>query len=417
MGTFRFAYFNKFLDVTIPDANLVEKLQSAKAPALDDVYKETRSALTSPIGTVPLKNSVGENSSVLLAVPDKSRHTDVREILRAVLDELLEAGVKKDNITIIIALGTHRAMSGKEIAAKIGEKIATQFNVVNHDHNTPSALIDFGQTDDGVPAVFNKLIAENDFVISIGNISAHPVGGYSGGAKGLLPGLASPRTIFSLHWDAIQFPLFDIFGKADNPMRTRMEKVVGMAGLDFIVNTTENADREISGIFAGHYIDAHRAGVKFMQSSPLMAFPLEMSDVLIIGLGSDRPDFWGGAAGIYAAAALLNEGGTLVLFAECPEGVAPEHPVVLDYGYPHYKELIKHVESGKINDKTGASHVVTIGKIIVEKKIKVILVSRGISKAEAFKLGFGFCDDPQKAVDLAIAGASADARVLFYERI
>jgi len=417
MGIFRFAYFDEYLEVSIPDNRLIPKLESTKTLPVSDVYKETIKAFTSPIGVLPLKDNVGRKSRVLITVPDKSRHTDIREVLRAVLDELLNAGVQNENITILIALGTHRAMTKEEIAEKIGARVAQEYKVVNHDYDDPSSLIDLGKTSDGLPAEFNRLVIDHDYIISIGNITVHPVGGYSGGAKGLLPGIAGRQSTDYFHWEATKYPLFDIFGNPDNPVRHEMEQIVGKVGLDFIVNTTENSDQEISGIFAGHFIDAHRSGVKFLQSSPLMAFPTELSDILVVGLGNDRPDFWAGAAGIYAAAALLKEGGTLVLFAACPEGVAPEHPVVREYGYPRWKELIDLVENGTIAEKTGASHVVTVGKIIDGKDLKVMLVSQGISKTDTETLGFQYFEDPQKAVDEAIERMRSNARVLIYERI
>lgn len=417
MAPTRFCFYDGFVEVSVPEENLVRKMDVACAPALGDIYEATLAAVRSPAGAAPLGESVARGKRVLVVVPDKSRHTDIREVLRAVLDELGSAGVAGDDVTIIIALGTHRAMTAGEIASKLGEGPAREYRVINHDYDDLVSLIDLGKTSEGLPVEFNKAVREHDFIISIGNISAHPVAGYSGGAKGLLPGISGKRSTDYFHWRSTAYPLFEVFGNPENPVRAEMERIVGEVGLDFIVNTTDNSERRTSGVFAGHYIEAHRLGLAFLRQTPMIAFPVEQPDVLLVGMGPDRPDFWGGAAGIYAAGALLKEGGTLVLFAACPEGVAPEHSVVLEYGYPRWEEVREDVESGRITDRTGASHVVTIGKVLSEKRMRVMLVSRGISGADCERMGFEHFDDPQQALDEAMRSAPAGARVLAYQRI
>ena len=413
----RFAFWDESVEVSVPEDNMVQKIDVKPAPPLPEVYEATLNAMRSPVGTVPIKESVRAGSRVLVAVPDKSRHTDIRPVVKAVLDEVTSAGVRVEDVTIIIALGTHRAMTSDEIADKVGDVSARDYRVVNHDYDDIACLVDLGKTSDGLPVEFNKLVTEHDYIISIGNISAHPVAGYSGGAKGLLPGISGKRSTDYLHWESTRYHLFEVFGNPDNPVRAEMERIVGEVGLDFIVNTTENADREVTGVFAGHFVEAHREGLAFLRQTPLIAFPTEQPDVLVVGMGIDRPDLWGGAAGIYAASALLKEGGTLILFAACPEGVAPEHPVVLDYGYPNWEKVRELVEKGEITDRTGASHVVTIGKVLAEKKMDVVLVSRGICESDAERMGFHHFDDHQRAFDEAMWVAGAGARVLAYERI
>ncbi len=417
MGAYTFAFFDSRVDVELPDESLVPKTAPDPAPPIGDVYRSTRDALRDPIGTPPLSAGIDRESRILVAVPDRSRHTDIRAVLRAVLDEIAEAGAERERVTLLVALGTHRPMSDREIAEKVGEDVARTYRVMNHDYDDPAMLVDLGETADGLPVEFNRQITEHDYIVSIGAIAPHPVGGFSGGAKGLLPGIAGKRSTDYFHWAATGYPLFEIFGNPDNPVRHEMEGIVRSVGLDCIVNVTENAEREISGVFAGHFIEAHRAGVAFLREHPSIAFPLEMTDLMIVGLGRDRPDFWGGAAGIYAAAAFLKPQGTLVLFAACPEGVAPEHPVVTEYGYRRWREIAGLVEEGVIPDRTGASHLVTVGRILDEKEIEVLIVSEGIDGEDAAVLGFSSFEKPQDAVDEAISRAGSDARILIYERI
>jgi len=416
MGVCDFHYFDRLVRIDIPDEYLTEKISPEPVPPLADIAGEVLEATADPIGAPPLGSTLTPRSRVLIAVPDKSRHTDMREILHAVLKRIEAAGVHRDNITILIATGTHRPMTDEEIAAKFSPGIIGGYRVVNHVYDDMSSLIDLGTTKDGLPVQFNRLITEHDFIISIGAIKPHPVGGYSGGAKGLLPGIAGKRSTDYFHWEATKYPLFDIFGNPDNPVRFEMEDIVAKAGLSFIVNATENADGQISGVFAGDFVAAHRAGVAFLKETPLIAFPLTLPDILVVGLGKDRPDLWGGAAGIFLSAAFLKENGVLVLLAACPEGVARNHQVVLEHGYGNWRDVEKLVENGTIADRTGASHVVTIGKILEEKRMRVILVSESISPAEADRLGFIGMTDPQGAFDRAL-DETRGRDVLVYERI
>ncbi len=417
MGVFNFHYFDRQVEASIPDELLVEKTKPKAVPALSNVYAATDNALNAPVDAPLLEETLTVSTRVLVVVPDKSRHTDVREVIRTLLSRIGGAGVGRDNVTILIATGTHRPMTAEEIDLKYSAKLFAGYRVLNHHYADESSLIDLGTTTDGLPVQFNKLIREHDFIISVGNISPHPVGGFSGGAKGLLPGIAGKRSTDYFHWKATEYPLFDIFGNADNPVRTEMESNVGLAGLSFIVNTTENADRRISGVFCGHFVSAHREGVAFLKKSSLIAFPTKLPDVLVVGLGKDRPDLWGSAAGVYLAAALLKPGGTLVLLAACPEGVARPHPVVLEHGYRQWRQVREMVIDGTIADRTGASHVVTVGKILEEKRMNVILVSEGITEGEAERLGFSWAAGPQEAVDRAISAGPPNPDVLVYERI
>ena len=416
MGIFEFHYFDERVRVSIPEEFLVDKIHPDIVPPIADVYSAVGDALSNPIGAPPLESSISEKSRVLVVVPDKSRHSDMRDVLRAVLSRIDLIGVKKNNVAILIATGTHRPMTEGEIIAKYSADVIGVYRVVNHIYNDMPGLIDLGTTSDGLPVQFNRLIREHDFIISIGAIGPHPVGGYSGGAKGLLPGISGKRSTDYFHWEATKYPLFDIFGNADNPVRREMEEIVAEAGLSFIVNVTENAEKRISGVFAGHFVAAHRAGVEFLKKTPLIAFPTKLPDILVVGLGKDRPDLWGGAAGIYLAAALLKEGGVLVLYAACPEGVAQTHPVVMEHGYTKWRRVKEMVGDGEIADRTGASHIVTVGKILEEKKMKAIIVSETISATEAKHLGFIGVGGPQDAFDLALS-MTGGRDVLIYERI
>ena len=47
------------------------------------------------------------------------------------------AGVKDEQITVIIALGTHRFMTEPEILEKFGAEVVKRVTIKNHDYRNP----------------------------------------------------------------------------------------------------------------------------------------------------------------------------------------------------------------------------------------------------------------------------------------
>jgi hypothetical protein len=91
------------------------------------------------------------------------------------------------------------------------------------------------------------------------------------------------------------------------------------------------------------------------------------------------------------------------------------HPEVLELGYQTFEEVDQKVRRGAIKKLTVAAHLVHVGRVIKERA-KGILVSPGISKEEAERLGFIYARDPQEALDIAFSHLSRDAKVAVLRR-
>ena len=413
----RFAYYDRLIYAAIPEANLVDTAKAAPVEPLADIPRETARSLEEPIGAKPLSRLAAQAKKILIAVPDHTRRTDFTPVLSALLAELKKYGAGPDRIKIAIAGGTHAPMSEAELRQQWGDGLPDRFAFIRHRWDQPANLVKRGVSRLGIPLEFNKALFEADLLVGLGTVKPHPVAGWSRGAKIILPGLAGKATTDYLHWTAAGYPVETIFGQAENPVRQELEEAVGEIGLALIINVVENRDGEIAGLAAGDYIQAHRYLVEQARSIPLIDLPLELPNVMLVGGGADRPELWEAMAGLYLANILLQEGGTLVLVAACPGGVAREHPAVLEWGYRPYGEIAPLVEQNKITDLTAASHMALVGDILSRKKFRVILVSSGINAGSAGRLGLDHAGGLDEALEKVWRRHGREARLLTYERI
>ena len=120
--------------------------------------------------------------SVLVA-DDNTRLTPTDKIIPILLNELNAAGIKDEQVTVIIALGTHRPMRKEEILAKYGQEVVRRVTVKNHNFRDPELMVDLGTTPNGTHIKVNREAYEADFKIGIGSIVPHYIPGFAGGAK------------------------------------------------------------------------------------------------------------------------------------------------------------------------------------------------------------------------------------------
>lgn len=412
-----FAFFDQVVRAEIPEDNLVETVSAAPAAPLADIKAETGRVLAEPIGTKPLAELAAEKEMVLVAVPDHTRRTDLLPVLSELLSELERHGFGPERVSMIVAGGTHKPMSNTELIRQWGPDLTGRYSFLQHHWDNPSALVNRGQSKLGIPLQFNRELFKEKLLIGLGTVKPHPVAGWSGGAKIILPGLSGKDTTDHLHWAAAAHPVETIFGQADNPVRLEMEETVREIGLDLVVNAIENKGGDIVALAAGDFVRAHRHLVEKARSVPLLDLPLEQPDVMVVGGGIDRPELWEAMAGLYVANILLREGGTLILLAACPAGVANGHPAVLEWGYRPYKEVEALVEDKAITDLTAASHIALAGEIISRKKYRVILVSTGIGHAETDRLGLEYAAGLDEALNKVWQEYGRQAKILAYERI
>lgn len=371
------------LTITLDKRSLGEVIRPASvAPAADQNAAIAR-ALDMPVASLPLAECVRPGQRVLILSDDNTRPTPVAQILPLILERLQRAGIRVQDIEILIAAGTHRPMTDAEIALKLGVEVAAQYRVTRHECHNPAALYHAGVSREGIPVWLNRRVKEADFVIGIGNVAPHPHVGWSGGAKILYPGVAGADTVAAFHRVGIEDPTNQL-GRDDAPARASLEALADTVGLNFVINTVLTCDHRLYRIFAGQPRQAQIAARQ--ASREVYGVPARQRyDIVIANAYPAFLEFWQAGKGIFSADLILNPGGSVILIAPCPEGVGVTHPKQTEYLGLELNELQRRLSAGKVEDAIAAAVCVKVKQI--QQRARVAIVSDGLRESEARALG------------------------------
>lgn len=403
--------YDSIAPIEIPSSHPVDvyTVQSIDA-SRQEAEEIVAAGLANPIGMPRLSQLVHSGSRILILVDDSSRPTPAHQIMPALLGELGRGGADESNIRFLIALGTHRAMTAEEIAAKIGAQQATRFRVLNHRWHDPAALHSYGRLEDGTEVLLNRAMHESDVVIGVGSIAPHPAAGFSGGGKIIAPGVASDEAVGEFHWRSVHYPQKEVLGVRDNPMRQRMDAMAHMAGLTAIVNVVLDGENKIVRCFTGHPVEAHREGCRFSRT----LYEVEVvrpadAGIFIIDTHPLDQDLWQGVKAMCALECIVPDDAVVILVTPCPEGVSRQHPDVLAVGYRGLAATTELVNAGRL-DKVTAHNIVQGGRLI--ERTQAFLVSPGIEAGDIQRLGFTPFASAQDALNEAIRRKGSRERVI-----
>ena len=314
------------LDVELPD-DRVTVIEPHAKPALADPRAALAAALRAPLGRPPLRDLVRAGQTVAISVCDVTRAQPRRETLEAIFAELPQ--LAPGDVTILIATGTHRINTPAEIEQMLGREIAAGYRIVNHDSRDASTLVSAGTTTRGVPVSMNRIWMEADVRITTGFVEPHFFAGFSGGPKGIMPGIAGLHTVMSNHGARNIGDPKSAFGITEgNPIWEEMRDIALRAGQAFLLNVTLNETKQITGVFAGDLLAAHKVGFEFVRRSAMQK--VKSAFEVVVTTNSGYPldlNLYQGVKGMSAAARIVQPGGTIILACECREGVPAGSPL------------------------------------------------------------------------------------------
>jgi nickel-dependent lactate racemase len=320
------AYGAGCLDVELPRGTTV--ITPHNQPGLPDEEAAFRSALDAPVGAPALRDGVGFGERVCIVFTDITRATPNERIIPWLLRYLAEAGVPREKVILLNALGTHRPNTPAQLETMLTPEVVREYRVLNHEPENPAALVRVGVTADGAPALLNRHLVEADVRIVTGFIEPHFFAGFSGGPKGIMPGVAGLETVISNHGRRHIAHPNAAFGVTEgNPLWEELRDIARMAGPSFLVNVTLNERRAITGVFAGDLIAAHRAGIEFVRKSAMQPVP-EPFDIVVTtnsGYPLDQ-NLYQAVKGMSAAARIVKPDGVIILAAECRAGIPDGSP-------------------------------------------------------------------------------------------
>ena len=285
-------------------------------------------ALDDPIASPPIDELVSGDDTVLIVVSDATRATASAQVVNLLTRRLVQAGVSPANMAVIFATGIHRPVTEKEKAELLTPFIVQRLRILTHDAYDPSKLRTYGQTESGVTVELNSALEEFSRVILTGGVTFHYFAGFTGGRKSICPGLASARTIEATHMLALDFEsggrkLGVRTGALDgNAVHEECERVASLVAPAFSINTIVNEEKQAVGLYAGDWRLAHRAACDYYLDHFSVPIPAKR-DMVIASSGGFPHDINMIQAhkALDMAALACNDGGTIVLLAECSDGL------------------------------------------------------------------------------------------------
>ncbi|MFO7166831.1 MAG: nickel-dependent lactate racemase [Chloroflexota bacterium] len=324
------AYGRGRLSVEVPDHAIV--ITPEELPGLPDERAAFEAAVRSPIGAAPLRELARPTDTVAIVIADITRPSPSERLVPWILAEL--AHVPREQFVIVNGTGSHRANTREELIQMLGAEVVETVRIVNHNAFDDSTLTHLGRTSYGGEVWVNNDYLGADVRIVTGFIEPHFFAGFSGGPKGIIPGVAGIKTIMHLHnAEMIGHPQSTWAVLEGNPVQGEIREAAAMAPPHFLVNVALNARRGITGIWAGHYIEAFEAGCRFVAEHATR--PVDEPFDIVITTNSGYPldqNLYQTVKGMSAAARIVRPGGAIIAVSECSDGL-PDHG--------NYKDLLR----------------------------------------------------------------------------
>lgn len=303
----------------VPTRNFLGSIEPKEKVGAPDAQAEVERALKEPISSKRLSEIVKAESKVAIVVDDATRATSSQFMITPLLKELNAAETRDENITIIFACGTHRAVKPDEAVALLGKEVVDRVRTISHDCKAPD-LIYVGTTHHGTKVYLNRVFAEADVRILTGDVCLHYYAGYGGGRKSVLPGVSGEETIKQNH-----AMLLDANARTGvlegNPVHEDMTEAAKMAKVDFTLNVVANSKGELVKAFAGDLEQVFTEGVKLVDEMYRVEVD-RRAEIVLVSSGGNPADvnLFQAYKGIDNALEVVKRGGVIVLVAECPEG-------------------------------------------------------------------------------------------------
>ena len=319
------------LDVDVPDTAAV--LLPERVDVIADPDAVVRAAIAAPIGRRPLREMVRAGQRAAIVVSDVTRPVPNQVILPPILETLEAGGIARDDITIVVGTGLHRASRPDEHSRFLGEAILSRYRVVDHDARDASTQVFLATGPRTIGVWLNREYLNADLRMLTGFVEPHLFAGYSGGGKAVMPGIAGADEIMANHdTRMIGHPKATWCTTEGNPIFEQMRDVALKTDPSFIVNVTLDEEKRMTGVFAGELRAAHDAAIAQAARQSIRPIP-HLFDIVVatnMGYPADLV-LYQAVKGMSVAAQACATGGAILLVAECREGV----------GGPEYTELMR----------------------------------------------------------------------------
>jgi nickel-dependent lactate racemase len=304
------------------------------------------------------------NRKILLIVPDQTRTAPLGLIFRAFCELWLKSAAQID---VMVALGTHPAMSEKAILQRLEisrqERFTTYGKVClfNHVWDNPAELKTVGhltrdmvsEMTDGlfsldVEVTINRKIFDYDEVVIMGPVYPHEVVGFSGGNKYLFPGISGAEIINFFHWLGAIVTSPAIIGKAYTPVRAVVDRAARFVQMQkrCLCMVTDH-EGGLAALSAGTPEEAWEAAWPIAESLHVCFKPKPFHTILSCAPGM-YDDLWVAGKCMYKLEPVVADGGTLIIYAPHLSKISDVHgEKIRRIGYHCRDFFLKQWESFK----------------------------------------------------------------------
>jgi lactate racemase len=395
-------YKKETLTVEVPDDRLAGVLEPNEVESANDPVGEVKKSFSIPYGTQCFTEFLSAPGELLVIVNDGTRPTPTRFVLEAIADELEAA-----QATFMIATGVHRGPTAEEYEFIFGsqyDRFAERILV--HDARKDE-MVYLGVSKNGTEMYLNKQGVGFEKILIIGSVEPHYFAGYTGGRKGLLPGIASYQTIEQNHKHALSSKACAL-ALEGNPVHEDMIDALKVVKNNlFTIMTVLDKHQKIYAVTAG---DIHKAfyGAIHKANEVFVAPILEKVDVVVSCAKYPMDvDLYQAQKAIENAKLALKPGGILILVAACRDGI----------GEKAFSDLLSSCDTSEaVLEKIAGEYKLgyhKAGKIAEVNQWAQIWAYTELEDAELEQIFLHPVADLQEAVDNALREKGEGSKVLF----
>jgi nickel-dependent lactate racemase len=318
------SYGRGSLPLTLPADAQATVIRKRALPKLADPAGAIAGVLARPIGAKPLAELAKDRKSACILICDITRPVPNRLFLRPMIQTLLEAGVPKEGVCVLVATGLHRPNLAEELDELVGDPwVLETVRVENHYARDEAAHVDLGRTRTrGTPIKLDRRFVEADLRIATGLVEPHFMAGWSGGRKVVAPGVAHHETIRTFHSARfMEDPLAVQCNLIGNPLHEEQLEIVRLLGDIFALNTVIDEERDLVYASFGEIIASHQAAVDFIAGATHVPVARKFSTIVTSSAGYPLDKtYYQTIKGMVTPLDILAPGGTLIVASACSEG-------------------------------------------------------------------------------------------------
>ena len=347
------------LPVRFPESADVEVIRKRTPPKLTDPARAVADCLDNPEDCPGLAELARGRRSACIVVCDITRPVPNHLFLRPMVERMTASGIRRQDITVLIANGLHRPGDDAEVAEIIGDPwVVENVRVVSHDARDHASLVDLGRTASGdCPVSVSRRLVEADLRIVTGLVEPHFMAGWSGGRKVVAPGVAGEDTIRTFHSSRfMEHPLAVQCNLEGNPLHLAQLEIVRGIGELYALNTVIDEDRDLSFVNFGGIEASHLRAVAFVQDYAVVGVTRRFHTVVTSAAGYplDRT-YYQTVKGMVTPLDILEPGGTIIVASECSEGFGSRHyrdaqQRLVTLGVDAFAESLAHKEFADVDE-------------------------------------------------------------------